>query len=64
MSLLSSFVTNQLVKALEAEFIAHEPDLKDAFVNEVNNFLSTVSLWVDSKLALKSTSGAINEKSS
>lgn len=51
MSLLSSFITNQLIKSLESEFIAHEPELKDAFVNEVSVAVADVVAWVNSKLS-------------
>lgn len=50
MSLLSSFITNQLLKSLEAQFVAHEPDLQAAFVNEVAVAVNTVVSWVNDKL--------------
>lgn len=57
MSLLSSFVTNQLIKSLEAQFVAHEGDLKDAFVNEVADAVNTVVSWVNDKIAAKQNAG-------
>lgn len=53
MSLLSSFITNQLLKSLEAQFVAHEPDLQEAFVNEVSDAVHTVVTWVNEKLEAK-----------
>lgn len=55
MSLLSSFVTNQLLKALESEFISHEPDIQNAFANEVQVFASTIMNWANNKLTTSST---------
>lgn len=54
MSLLSTFVINQLVKELEAEFVAHEPELQQAFVNEVTSAIGSVMAWANEKLS-KST---------
>jgi hypothetical protein len=51
MSLLSSFITNQLIKSLESEFISHEPELKDAFVQEVATAVADVVAWVNSKIS-------------
>lgn len=53
MSVLSSFIQNQLLKALEDQFVAHEGDLKDAFVAEVNAFAQDVLKWVESKVQSK-----------
>jgi hypothetical protein len=53
MSLLSSFVTNELVKALEAEFIQHEPEMQNAFVDEVTAAVNSVVSWVNSKIAAR-----------
>jgi hypothetical protein len=50
MSLLSSFIQNQLIKALEAEFVAHSGDLQAAFVSEVEAFASEVLSWVKAKV--------------
>ena len=62
MSLLSSFVTNELIKALEAEFIKHEPELKDAFVDEVTAAVNSVVSWVNSKIALRPPVESLNEE--
>lgn len=50
MSLLSSFIQNQLVKALEAEFVAHSAELQAAFVGEVEAFATEVLSWVKNKI--------------
>lgn len=50
MSLISTFITNQLVKALEAEFVAHEADVQSAFVGEVQALASTVMSWANDKI--------------
>ncbi len=54
MSLLSSFLMNQLVKDLEAQFIAHEPELQNAFVDEVTAAVNSVVSWVNSKINQRS----------
>jgi hypothetical protein len=50
MSLLSSFVQNQLLKAIETEFAAHAPDIQEAIVAEVQAFANQALQWVESKL--------------
>ena len=53
MSLLSSFITNQLIKSIEDQFVAHEPEIQDAFVNEVAVAVNHVVSWVNDKLHAK-----------
>lgn len=53
MSLLSSFIANHLVLALEAEFIKHEPELQATFIEEVKAFTEQVGEWLNNKLAPK-----------
>jgi hypothetical protein len=62
MSLLSSFVTKELITALEAEFVKHEPELQTAFVDEVTAAVNSVVSWVNSKIALRQPVEAPNEK--
>ncbi len=50
MSLLSSFIQNQLIAALEAEFVAHSADLQAAFIKEVAALAKTVGVWVEGKI--------------
>lgn len=57
MSLLSSFITNHLLQSLEAEFMSHEPELQEAFINEVSAAVNTVVTWVNDKIADKQNVG-------
>lgn len=50
MSLLSSFIVNHVVKALEAQFLSHVPELQQAFLNEVSSLVKVVSDWIESKI--------------
>ena len=50
MSLLPSFITNELIKLLESEFISHEPELKNDFVQDVATAVADVVAWVNSKI--------------
>jgi hypothetical protein len=50
MSLLSSFIQNQLLKAIEAEFVAHEADMQDVIVGEVEAFAGKAMEWVNEKI--------------
>lgn len=59
MSLLSSFIVNQVVKALEAQFLSHVPELQEAFLNEVSALVKVMSDWVESKMNIQ---GAPNDE--
>ncbi len=50
MSLLLSFLSSHLLPALEAAFVAHEPEMQEALVNEVAILVEHVGTWVESKL--------------
>jgi len=50
MSLLSSFITNQLIKAFENEFLNHAPEMQQFFVKEVEQFGNTIINWVQDKI--------------
>lgn len=50
MSLLSSFIQNQLIKAIEDEFINHSADMQSVIINEVKNFVELGAAWVESKI--------------
>lgn len=50
MSLLSSFIRDQLLKAVEEEFLKHEPDIQDSIVQQIDAFASECIEWVKSKL--------------
>lgn len=51
MSLLSSFIQNQLLKAIEAELVNHAPDIQQAIVGEVEAFAKEALQWVQSKVS-------------
>ena len=50
MSLLSSFIQNQLLKAIEAEFVAHESDMQSVIIGEVEAFAGKAMEWVNDKI--------------
>lgn len=56
MSLLSNFISTNLLNELEAAFIAHEPDLQLALLNEVQVFSAQLVQWIEKKITVnKST---------
>ena len=50
MSLLSKFMSEQLLKDLEESFLSHEKDLQELFVKEVSELTRLVGEWVNDKL--------------
>lgn len=50
MSLLSSFIRNQLLKGLEEEFVSHESDIQEGILKQIEAFASECMEWVNSKL--------------
>jgi len=50
MSLLSSFIRNQLLKGLEDEFVSHEPAIQESIIEQIEAFASECMEWVNSKL--------------
>ena len=50
MSLLSSFIQNQLIKALEAEFLSHAPDVQQFLANEASQLANQMLQWAENKL--------------
>lgn len=50
MSILSSFIQNQLLRALEAEFIMHAPDVQNFIVKELSAFATQLMAWAERKL--------------
>lgn len=50
MSLLSNFISTQLIQALEHEFVNHAPDVQSLIVTEIQNFLTQGAAWVESKI--------------
>lgn len=62
MSLISSFVTNQLLKALENEFVNHEQEIQDAIIAELALVADNVKNWVEQKLQHKAAQAAQPEQ--
>lgn len=50
MSLLSSFIRNQLLKAVEEEFASHIPEMQAVVLDEVSSFGTECLHWVNEKL--------------
>lgn len=50
MSLISTFIRNNLIKALEEELISKSPELKDLALREVQELGQQVVQWAESKL--------------
>lgn len=50
MSLLSSFIRNQLLKGLEEEFVSHESEIQESILEQIEAFASECMEWVNSKL--------------
>jgi len=50
MSLLSKFITSNLIKAIEEEFISHAPDMQQRIIEEVESFAHQAFDWVKNKL--------------
>jgi hypothetical protein len=64
MSLLSSFIVKNIVKALEAQFISHVPELQQAFLNEVTNVVKVVTDWTESKINVEEGAPSNEKKGS
>lgn len=50
MSLLSSFIRNQLLKAIEEQFVNNEPEIQEEIVKQVEEFAAECIEWVNNKL--------------
>lgn len=50
MSLLSTFISTQLLKAIEHEFVNHEPEMQAVILNEVQAFVAEAAAWIDNKI--------------
>ncbi len=50
MSLISSFIRNQLLKAVQEEYENHSDELKQKLVEEIQAFSEEALSWVESKL--------------
>ena len=49
MNLLLSMLADHLLPALEAAFVAHEPEMQEALLKELGDLSSKVMNWIDSK---------------
>lgn len=52
MSLLSNFIRNNLIKALEEEVVDMAPNLREVALNELKEFGHEIIAWVEEKLNL------------
>jgi len=52
MSLLSSFIRNNLIKAIEAELVEAAPHLQEIAIQELRAFADEIIQWTESKLQL------------
>lgn len=50
MSLISTFITGNLIKMLEAQLVAHEPELQKVFLDEIASAVNAIVSWVNSKI--------------
>jgi hypothetical protein len=56
MSLITNLFTSEIIKLLEKEFLILEPQLQEAFVNEMSFISNEVVQWINEKLNIKSQS--------
>ncbi len=65
MSILSKFISTQLISAIENEFIHHAPEIQAVIISEIKHFLAEGYAWVEKKLATSpQLIGENNEKRS
>jgi hypothetical protein len=50
MNLLGSFFLKHIISSLEAAFISHLPEVRDAFIAEVRIFSDQLVSWINNKL--------------
>ena len=50
MSLLSSFVKNQLIPSLESSLESHAPEIQEAMLKELKLFIEHFGEWLKDKL--------------
>ena len=50
MGLISSLVVSNLIKAVEEEFLKHEPEMQDKIIEEMQSLISEAMSWVRDKL--------------
>lgn len=54
MSLISSYIRNELLKQLQEEYNSHSDEIKEKAIEELQNFAEELMGWVKSKLTEKS----------
>ncbi len=52
MSLLSAFIQTEFLKSLEAEFVAHVPEIQEVILAEMKVFASDITAWIESKISV------------
>lgn len=50
MNLLSSFLSSQLIPALESVFLSHEPEEQAAILEKVKLLVDHLGIWLGEKL--------------
>ena len=58
MSLLSAFLSNHLIPALEQAIVKHEPDAQALIIGEIDALNAKVGEWVKDKLSPKGEDNA------
>lgn len=53
MSLLSSFIRNQLLKAVEEQFTSHAPEVQALVLKEMQEFGGECIQWAQDKLGIE-----------
>lgn len=51
MNIISNFVVSDILKMLEEQFIAHQPELQQAFLSEVSVLAQGIGQWLTTKLS-------------
>jgi hypothetical protein len=49
MSLMSAFITSNLLPAIESELLAHEPEIQAQIINELGALSLQIGEWVAAK---------------
>ena len=62
MSLLSMFISNHLIPALEEAIVKHKPDAQALIINEIDALNAKVGEWIKNKLSPKGEEDASGER--
>jgi uncharacterized protein VirK/YbjX len=57
MILIRAFLAKEIIHFLESEFISHEPQMQEAFMNDVAHEVKLVTEWVNEKISKKQKQG-------